>query len=198
MLLIDYEYSSYVNRGFDLANHFCEWAADYHSAKPHILHFDRLPSIEEQRVFLEAYLDAKESHIAVNSSLTRHRSRSSSSSASHLLLTSPPLEPQQQQQDKPLFTINNNKQLLLISPMLSPSLSPLLTPDAVSGLRQMELKSLFEEVNHFIPCSHVIWALWGLIQAGQSVIDFDYFEYSLQRFSEFFKWRSKLNWTTLT
>ena len=29
LTLIDYEYCSYNYRGFDLANHFCEWMYDY-------------------------------------------------------------------------------------------------------------------------------------------------------------------------
>ncbi|KAD4386217.1 hypothetical protein E3N88_26386 [Mikania micrantha] len=35
--LIDYEYASYNPVAYDLANHFCEWAANYHSDTPHII-----------------------------------------------------------------------------------------------------------------------------------------------------------------
>lgn len=35
LMLIDFEYSSYNYRGFDIGNHFCEWVYDYsHSAWP--------------------------------------------------------------------------------------------------------------------------------------------------------------------
>lgn len=50
----DYEYSSYNPVAYDLANHFCEMAADYHSEKPHILDYSKYPgefSIKCLRVF---------------------------------------------------------------------------------------------------------------------------------------------------
>ncbi|XVF39024.1 hypothetical protein PTKIN_Ptkin01aG0002300 [Pterospermum kingtungense] len=54
--LIDYEYSSYNPVAYDLANHFCEMAANYHSEKPHILDYSIYPEIEERRRFISAYL----------------------------------------------------------------------------------------------------------------------------------------------
>jgi ethanolamine kinase len=46
---IDFEYASYSFRGFDIANHFCEWAGfepDY----------SRFPTETQQKQFLESYL----------------------------------------------------------------------------------------------------------------------------------------------
>ncbi|KAF9955504.1 hypothetical protein BGZ72_003670 [Mortierella alpina] len=58
--------------------------------------------------------------------------------------------------------------------------------DGSGGVSKAEiLDSMYKEVNKFALTSHVMWGLWGLIQATQSEIDFDYFEYSLQRLSEF-------------
>jgi choline/ethanolamine kinase len=56
--LIDYEYSSYNPVAFDIANHFCEMTADYHTDEPHTLHPDLYPNDEEQNRFLRAYLEA--------------------------------------------------------------------------------------------------------------------------------------------
>eukprot|EP00903_Cladosiphon_okamuranus_P017687 g16286.t1 len=56
--LIDYEYSGYNPRGFDVGNHFCEWMADYASPQPHELDLERYPSPEERRSFCRAYLGA--------------------------------------------------------------------------------------------------------------------------------------------
>ncbi|MBA0692028.1 hypothetical protein Goari_009619 [Gossypium aridum] len=39
----DYEYASYNPIAYDLANHFCEMAANYHSETPHILDFSICP-----------------------------------------------------------------------------------------------------------------------------------------------------------
>lgn len=39
----DYEYASYNPVAYDLANHFCEMAANYHSETPHILDYNIYP-----------------------------------------------------------------------------------------------------------------------------------------------------------
>ena len=36
----------------------------------------------------------------------------------------------------------------------------------------------------YIPVSHLLWGLWGLIQAKSSEIDFDYVAYATQRLGE--------------
>ncbi|XP_015886373.3 probable choline kinase 1 [Ziziphus jujuba] len=54
--LIDYEYASYNPLAYDLANHFCEMAANYHSDKPHILDYSLYPDLEERQRFARVYL----------------------------------------------------------------------------------------------------------------------------------------------
>ncbi|CAA6666245.1 unnamed protein product [Spirodela intermedia] len=54
--IIDYEYASYNPIAYDLANHFCEMAADYHTETPHVLDFTKYPDLEERRRFAQAYL----------------------------------------------------------------------------------------------------------------------------------------------
>ncbi|XP_037404548.1 probable choline kinase 2 [Triticum dicoccoides] len=56
--LIDYEYASFNPIAFDIANHFCEMAADYHSDTPHVMDFTKYPDMDEQRRFIEAYLSS--------------------------------------------------------------------------------------------------------------------------------------------
>eukprot|EP00262_Sarcandra_glabra_P005770 TRINITY_DN1758_c0_g1_i1.p1 TRINITY_DN1758_c0_g1~~TRINITY_DN1758_c0_g1_i1.p1 ORF type:complete len:350 (-),score=69.17 TRINITY_DN1758_c0_g1_i1:75-1124(-) len=56
--IIDYEYSSYNPIAFDLANHFCEMAADYHTETPHILDYNKYPGIEERKGFVHVYLSS--------------------------------------------------------------------------------------------------------------------------------------------
>jgi thiamine kinase-like enzyme len=201
LLLIDYEYSSYVNRGFDIANHFCEWAADYHSDEPHRLDFRRFPSAKEQQVFFDAYLDARDCYLAQSSSLQSSSLQSSISSLQTPPL--PPNEPKISSDDETLQLMQRvicdnslaSAPLLLQqafsnhqirpSPRLSPSLSPMLTPQALSTLRQLDRQHLVEETRRFVPVSHLLWSLWGFIQAAQSTIDFDFLEYSRQRLVEF-------------
>lgn len=55
---IDYEYSGFNPVAFDIANHWCEWAADYHTEEPHVLDFSRLPDLQQQLLFVESYLRA--------------------------------------------------------------------------------------------------------------------------------------------
>ncbi|XP_022143626.1 probable choline kinase 1 isoform X1 [Momordica charantia] len=54
--LIDYEYASYNPIAYDIANHFCEMAADYHSETPHILDYTSYPDLKERKQFVRAYL----------------------------------------------------------------------------------------------------------------------------------------------
>ncbi|KAJ8773997.1 hypothetical protein K2173_009428 [Erythroxylum novogranatense] len=54
---IDYEYASYNPIGFDIANYFCEMAADYHSDTPHVLDYSKYPGFEERKNFVRAYLN---------------------------------------------------------------------------------------------------------------------------------------------
>ena len=55
---IDYEYAGFNPVAYDFANHWCEYAADYHTAQPHVMDYDLLPDVHMQRVFLRAYVNA--------------------------------------------------------------------------------------------------------------------------------------------
>jgi choline kinase len=56
VIVVDFEYASPNPAAFDIANHFHEWTADYHSPTPHILDPTRYPSPQERRNFYVAYL----------------------------------------------------------------------------------------------------------------------------------------------
>ncbi|RWS27241.1 choline/ethanolamine kinase-like protein 3 [Leptotrombidium deliense] len=58
IVLIDFEYCAYNYRGFDIANHFCEWALDYSNTEyPHFYaKFENFPNEEEQRRFVRSYI----------------------------------------------------------------------------------------------------------------------------------------------
>lgn len=43
LMMQDYEYASYNPIAYDLANHFCEMVADYHSDTPHVLDYSKYP-----------------------------------------------------------------------------------------------------------------------------------------------------------
>ncbi|XP_053174647.1 choline kinase alpha isoform X2 [Scomber japonicus] len=58
LMLIDFEYSSYNYRGFDLGNHFCEWMYDYNCDEfPFFkVNAQAYPSKAQQLHFIENYL----------------------------------------------------------------------------------------------------------------------------------------------
>ncbi len=186
-MIIDYEYACYNQRGFDIANHFCEWAAgnyltlvfcpiiadsdianhcdhpcimdsflDYHSDTPHILNFSKLPNENDQMMFFEAYLDARDQYITNNPYAPRRPSVSMTTPQS-----TPPMQPSErpcspvpsesavyQTISKPLSLAAqlNKPGNLGPSPRLSPTLSPMLTPQHLKMLRIQEIQRLKNEV----------------------------------------------------
>ncbi|KAJ2079498.1 hypothetical protein H4R24_003731 [Coemansia sp. RSA 988] len=60
LVVVDFEYAGYNYRGFDIANHFCEWMADYyHPDHPHLLNENVYPTFSEREGFLRTYIKAK-------------------------------------------------------------------------------------------------------------------------------------------
>ncbi|KAJ6803109.1 putative choline kinase 2 [Iris pallida] len=58
LTIIDYEYASFNPIAYDLANHFCEMAADYHTETPHILDYSKYPDLQERERFVQNYLSS--------------------------------------------------------------------------------------------------------------------------------------------
>ncbi|CEP16089.1 hypothetical protein [Parasitella parasitica] len=54
-----------------------------------------------------------------------------------------------------------------------------------TGKDNVLVTELQKEVDLWKMACHLFWGLWGLVQASQSEIDFDYFYYSMQRIDEF-------------
>lgn len=57
----------------------------------------------------------------------------------------------------------------------------------LSSYSNEDAYTLMKEVEEWKMACHLFWGLWGLIQASQSEIDFDYFYYSVQRMNAFRK-----------
>ncbi|XP_067935724.1 choline/ethanolamine kinase-like isoform X2 [Watersipora subatra] len=60
LVLIDFEYSAYNYRGYDVANHFLEWCYCYAVTEPPYYSqcLDNYPSLEQQNTFFHHYLKA--------------------------------------------------------------------------------------------------------------------------------------------
>jgi choline kinase len=56
IIVVDFEYASPNPASFDIANHFHEWTADYHSDVPHILNPAKYPTRKQRWNFYRAYL----------------------------------------------------------------------------------------------------------------------------------------------
>lgn len=57
IILIDFEYACFAPPFFDIANHWCEWAANYtKSSMEQLLDFTQMPSAVERRAFVRSYL----------------------------------------------------------------------------------------------------------------------------------------------
>ncbi|CAD6271436.1 unnamed protein product [Miscanthus lutarioriparius] len=67
LTIIDYEYASFNPVAYEIANHFCEMAANYHSEKPHILDYNKYPDTDERKQFVQTYLSSsgEESEVEV-------------------------------------------------------------------------------------------------------------------------------------
>lgn len=59
LVIIDFEYCSYNYRGFDVANHFCEWMYDYTIEKYPKFKYQptAMPSIDQKLHFIRCYLE---------------------------------------------------------------------------------------------------------------------------------------------
>ena len=217
LVVIDFEYAGYNTRAFDIANHFCEWTADYHSERPSIMHHDRYPTKAEQLNFLQAYMEAEIAmagyHLtAINmekyAKTSRRRSISQAltnglaqvaAAASTALKQRPSTEFLKEEQAVAANVENAEDSDGNGSTKASAAISAgerehdRVIPrkksngsDGSGGVTKVEiLDSMYKEVNKFALTSHIMWGLWGLHQATQSDIDFDYVEYALQRLNEF-------------
>ncbi|EPS66866.1 hypothetical protein M569_07911, partial [Genlisea aurea] len=108
LYLIDFEYGSYNYRGFDIGNHFCEYAG-------YECDYGLYPNEDEQYLFFRNYLN----------------------------------------------------------------------PDNPTQVSDSELEALHVETNTFMLVAHLYWALWAVIQAKVSPIDFDYLGYFILRYNEY-------------
>ncbi|OAY47065.1 probable ethanolamine kinase [Manihot esculenta] len=114
LYFIDFEYGSYSYRGYDIGNHFNEYAG-------YDCDYSLYPSKDEQYHFFRHYLQ----------------------------------------------------------------------PDKPHEVSDKDLEALHIETNTFTLASHLFWALWALIQAKMSPIDFDYLCYFFMRYNEYKKQKEK-------
>lgn len=65
-MFLDFEYSTWAPEAFDVANHWCEYAADYDGSEPERLKLENIPRGEDQKAFIAEYLGLQTDSIEVN------------------------------------------------------------------------------------------------------------------------------------
>ncbi|KNE89811.1 hypothetical protein PSTG_16713 [Puccinia striiformis f. sp. tritici PST-78] len=202
IMVIDFEYASANPRGFDIANHFHEWCADYHHTTHSysLTRHGKYPTYQERQRFYKAYLgldDHEEEEEKANSTIKRFKD----CEIDDFNLDEP---------DESEITVNitTSNKITKVSQELGECEED-----------SKVIKELEEDVNLWSPASHAMWALWGLVQARDDLkvqldrwlnnlhlssstsdscnnvdeFEFDYFSYSAERIILFRKLLADLN-----
>lgn len=61
-----------------------------------------------------------------------------------------------------------------------------------------DVERLYVQVNQFALSAHFLWAIWALIQAEHSTIDFDFIQFGQNRYEEYFRRRDQFLSLTYT
>ncbi|XP_034500767.1 choline kinase alpha isoform X1 [Ailuropoda melanoleuca] len=165
LMLIDFEYSSYNYRGFDIGNHFCEWMYDYNYEKYPFFRANTLkyPTKKQQARWPCLQQMAHTLGAAVQV-LTCCETKTASPSSCHTLhficnyLAAFHNE---------FENLSNEEKSIIEEEMLL-------------------------EVNRFALASHFFWGLWSVVQAKISSIEFGYMDYAQARFDAYFDQKRKL------
>ncbi|KAG2487423.1 hypothetical protein HYH03_013990 [Edaphochlamys debaryana] len=160
---IDFEYSCYGERGFDLGNHFNEYAG-------FDCEYGRFPTPEQQKAFFRSYLRPGELRDL----------------AIALLASSPDLVSASAQSSAPASALAPGSPAGQPGPSPGPE-GPGSGPDGplLAAAEALVLDRLVAEACVFALASHAYWGVWSYIQARYSPIDFDYLSYSELRWAEY-------------
>ena len=60
------------------------------------------------------------------------------------------------------------------------------------NITKEDVEVVYNQVQQFMLCAHLLWSVWAVIQAENSDIDFDFVDYALQRFREYKRWKGIL------
>lgn len=177
--MVDFEYAAPNPAAFDIANHFHEWTANYHDPDAsHVLTASRYPSREERWNFYLGYLcpPVLGGPITASPAPSRKASFTKSPSSSSINSSTP--------SSNGLNGTYKSKSAASSTASLATSLGQPEIDEAISVLDA--------QVQAWSPSSHAMWAVWGIVQASDDVIngaisDFHYLGYAMGRFEKFYK-----------
>ncbi|KAG8722759.1 hypothetical protein FRC08_010369 [Ceratobasidium sp. 394] len=169
IIVVDFEYAAPNPAAFDIANHFHEWMADYHSPDAsYVLTRSRYPTRGERWNFYCGYLGPPTlgGPLTASPAPTRQSSFNSNSSA---------------------FASSQSG----VNGTNTPKLS---SGSVGTSIGQIEVEELMDtldaQVYAWSPASHAMWTIWGIVQASDdvttgSISDFDYLGYAVGRLEQF-------------
>jgi choline kinase len=170
IIVVDFEYAAPNPAAFDIANHFHEWTANYHSDTPHILNSEQYPSLLERQNFYAAYLSP-----AIASCLD---GRSIASELDGVGIPTPTPN-----------SNSNSSSSFYLHPTSSTSTSSISSISSTTFLHpgiDTEMELLEKQVQAWSPTSNALWSVWGIVQAKDDVLagsvgagEFDYIAYAL-------------------
>lgn len=184
MRLIDYEYSGFNPIAFDVANHWCEWAADYHTDAPHELDFALLPAATQQRAFVEQYLRALLEVAGVTLTAEGEVPATAGTAAATEAVAAGARAGYADSGCR--HSVSAWLQAYAV-PCSSSSSTPCV---GAAGWARL-VADVHAASLAFMCASHAHWALWGWIQAQVSDVDFDFHAYAQQRWEQYLLTRPK-------
>lgn len=168
LIVIDFEYAGANIVGYEFANHFNEWAYNYHDpVASWVCNHRRYPLPEEQRRFVKAYVD--------------HRPKFQSNAATPQLtpsdsnLSSGPSTPLVQ----PNTSANSSS---IVEFMLDARVPPggwSAAERANDEQSEQRVRELLEDTRLWRPASHLMWISWGIVQAKIPGLDVSFNEEDL-------------------
>ncbi|XP_044882930.1 choline/ethanolamine kinase isoform X1 [Mauremys mutica] len=162
LMLIDFEYSSYNYRGFDIGNHFCEWVYDYtHDTWPYYqASLENYPTRQQQNRILAPLRGSAE---AVGSQGNGGAEGAGTSLGMNLLHF---IRHYLWEDSGRRGGTTHEEQARIEEEMLT-------------------------EISRFALASHFFWGLWSILQAKISTIEFGYLDYALCRFEAYFQQKAQ-------
>ncbi|KAA1073088.1 hypothetical protein PGT21_035547 [Puccinia graminis f. sp. tritici] len=210
IMVIDFEYASANPRGFDIANHFHEWCADYHhpTHSYSLTRHGNYPTYLERKRFYRAYLGIDCEYSKTNSAIEKEQS---DPKANSYMKRFKDCEISDFNLDEPsdLATLKDTNRVP------GTNAGQGVVAEKEDGEEDGRVMSLEQDVNLWSPASHAMWALWGLVQARDDLkvqldrwlaaptpslssnsmdeFEFDYFSYSAERIILFRRLLAELN-----
>lgn len=174
IVLIDFEYSSYNYRTFDLGNHLGEWCFDYNEDKyPYFkLLKENYPTDERQRQFLRHYLglEARPPALEIDAQNDKQTTTNGNKRAEAINGNGCGHD---DENGKEIDDDNSSKLATTETTAIKTDKSHL-GQEIIQNDENNLVEQLFNEMQPFLMASNLLWAMWAIQSACTSKINFGY------------------------